>query len=142
MAQKTLYMGTTKIDPMKNAGEIMKALQESGAQQIVTEFDTQRDVTGMRFTLVVGSVIWAFSLPVRWEPLLRRVGNDKARAKRVAWRQLLRWVQAQLALIETGMVRPEEVYAPYRLLPDGRTLGQALLSAPLAQSLMMLEGGK
>jgi hypothetical protein len=68
----------------------------------------------------------AFALPVRVEPLVKRLRGDRAQAERVAWRQLLRWTQAQMAMVEVGMVRAEEVYAPYMLQAGGRTLFELL----------------
>jgi hypothetical protein len=45
------------------------------------------------------------------------------KAERVAWRQILRWVQAQYAMIETGMVQPAEVFLAYMVNPaTNRTL--------------------
>jgi hypothetical protein len=44
-------------------------------------------------------------------------------AKRIAWRQILRWSEAQVALIETEMVKTEEVFMPYiQLDSSGKTL--------------------
>jgi hypothetical protein len=37
----------------------------------------------------------------------------------VAWRQILRWVEAQLALIDTGMVQPQEVFLSYAIVNQG-----------------------
>lgn len=37
-------------------------------------------------------------------------------SRRVAWRQILRWVEAQLALIETGMAKAQEVFLPYAIV--------------------------
>jgi hypothetical protein len=34
-------------------------------------------------------------------------------AYRVAWRNILDWVQAQMALLEIGMAKIEEVFLPY-----------------------------
>ena len=38
-------------------------------------------------------------------------GYDQA--YRVAWRNILDWVQAQMALLEIGMAKMEEVFLPY-----------------------------
>lgn len=38
---------------------------------------------------------------------------DPAQAKRTAWRQILRWIDAQLALIEVGQASAFEVFMPY-----------------------------
>jgi hypothetical protein len=64
-------------------------------------------------------------------------GRYADQARRVGWRQILRWVQAQLALVETNMVKTEEVFMPYLQLQNGQTVfemieqkGVALLTGP------------
>ncbi len=54
----------------------------------------------------------------------RRRGPPPRRAERIAWRQLLRWVQIQIAMIQTGMVDAAEVFLPYMEV-GGRTLYRA-----------------
>ena len=67
-----------------------------------------------------------FDMPVRIEPIAKLI-RDRAQAERVAWRQLLRWVQAQNAMIETGMVQAVEVYLPYVVVhSSGQTLFQRM----------------
>lgn len=44
---------------------------------------------------------------------MRKYSVLEAQAKRIAWRQILRWVEAQMAFVETGMVKMEEVFMPY-----------------------------
>jgi len=135
-----LYMETTKITAEQTAGEIQQLLAQSGASQIVTEYDRQtREITGLRWTMEVSGQTIPFTMPARIEPLyevlIRRISpRNRAKkeeqtmdqAKRVAWRQLLRWVHAQLAMIETGMVRAEEVFMPYIQIGPGRTMFQQL----------------
>ena len=48
--------------------------------------------------------------------------KDENQARRVAWRQIYRWIQSQLALIITGMVSPTEVFLPYMLLSEEKTV--------------------
>src|SRR5438552_18436509 len=43
-------------------------------------------------------------------------------AVRVEWRIVKDWVEAQLALIETRMVTAQQVFLPYAIMRDGRTL--------------------
>jgi hypothetical protein len=80
-----------------------------------------------------------FRLPIRAEAVLtilrerRKRGVRKGtvledQAERVAWRQVLRWVEAQLALVETGMVEAREVFLPYLQVGAGRTLFQEIES--------------
>jgi hypothetical protein len=126
MAKTQIYMGTTQIEADKTAAELMSILARSGARQVAMEYDTNRQISGLRFTIPTAGGDACFALPARLEPLLKYVREDKAQARRVAWRQLLRWCQAQLALIEVGMVKAEEVYTPYLVLPTGQTLFAAL----------------
>lgn len=80
-----------------------------------------------------------FKMPVRTDTIFnyflqraRKAGyiNDarkekiKEKAKMVAWRQLLRWVQAQLAFIESGMAETAEVFMPYLQTAPNETLYQ------------------
>jgi len=116
-----IFMGTTSISPEKTVAEITVVLVKSGARQIATDYGPNGKLQGLRFVIEANGCSLGFSLPVRTEALLRRIGN-RDQAERVAWRQLLRWTQAQLAMIDVGMVRADEVYAPYMLTPDGRTL--------------------
>jgi hypothetical protein len=73
---------------------------------------------------------------------MRRGGEAELQqqAERIAWRQILRWLQAQLALIETGMVDAPEVFFPYALTQtkDGAPITLYQLAA---SEFRMLEGG-
>lgn len=156
MAQKTLYMESTEVAAEKTAAEITSLLMKSGARQISMDYGEGGRLTGLRFALLVESLPVTFALPVRVDPVFKIIndrrptnrcarGNradsaekDRAQAERVAWRQLLRWVQAQLAMIETGMVQPQEVFLPYLVhAGSGQTLfeyfqreGMKQLAAP------------
>ena len=127
--KKTLYMGTTRISPEKTAMEIQLVLVASGARQIASDYDQQGKISALRFVIEVQGHQLAFALPVRSEALVRRLRGDKAQAERTAWRQLLRWTEAQMALIDVGMVRAEEVYAPYLLQASGKTLFETLMGS-------------
>jgi hypothetical protein len=70
-----------------------------------------------------------YRLPARIEPVLQAMKNDRKtprnlcnidQARRVAWRQLLRWIEAQLALVGVGMVDVKEIFMPY-LIVSGKT---------------------
>jgi hypothetical protein len=51
------------------------------------------------------------------------LANDAFHARRVAWRILRNWTEAQLALIEVGMVKVHEVFLPWMQDPaTGKTL--------------------
>lgn len=130
-----LFMETTKIEATKTAGEISDLLRMVGAQKIIQDFSPDGKMVALQFGLPGNNgTLHGFKLPIRVEPVfayLQRTVSPQNRAKkakdhmeqaeRVAWRQILRWVQAQLALIETGMVATQEVFLPYLLVTPERT---------------------
>jgi hypothetical protein len=58
-------------------------------------------------------------------------------AYRVAWRNILDWVQAQMALLEIGMAKMEEVFLPYMLDQQCHTLFERM-----EQRGFLLDSGK
>ena len=152
--KRTLYMETTEIPATKTAAEITELLVRHGATQIALEYREQK-IVGLKFAYPIRGAIVPFSLPVRVEPVFRilngrrpketwrrgsqqqMAAKDRDQAERVAWRQLLRWVQAQLAMIDTGMVETVEVFIGYIQGPRGWTMfeefrdsGMKMLPAP------------
>lgn len=131
----TLYMETTQISPERSSAEIISVLARVGATQINSTYKDGR-ITGIRWCFVVMGAEQVFEMPVRIDPItstLRRAGrlpySDKEKPSRVAWRQLLRWVEAQAALIETGMVEQAEPFAGYAIdIRSNRTFFQVWTS--------------
>lgn len=138
--KNSIFMETTKIDSGKTAGQITACLSQYGAQAIMTEFENG-EISSISFRIEIGQNPIHFKLPCRWqqiEAILQRKRKGKAgryyrgtyrkydnsdQAKRIAWRQILRWVEAQLALVETSMVTMQEVFLPYvQINPKGQTL--------------------
>jgi hypothetical protein len=125
--QKTgVYMGTTEVDQQKTAGEIIGQLVKAGASSVYMDYRGGK-LTGIRWVMQVNGHDAVFDMPARVEALLKRIPNE-AQATRVAWRQLLRWVQAQNAMIECGMAQAAEVFFAYHVPPgSSQTLFQIAL---------------
>ena len=51
-------------------------------------------------------------------------------AVRTAWRIVKDWVEAQMALVKTQMATTQEVFLPYAVMKDGRTLSQHVETNP------------
>ncbi len=47
-------------------------------------------------------------------------------AYRVAWRNIFHWVSAQMALLETEMVKMEEIFLGYVITPGGQTIFEVM----------------
>ena len=135
-ARKTLYMETTSIASDRSAAEICAELVKAGANQIATTYKDGR-IVGLRWSMRICGDDRLFDMPVRVDPVFKIINGrrswpsshtatDRAQADRVAWRQLLRWVQAQMAMIDTGMVETAEVFSPYMVGAQGKTLWEMI----------------
>ena len=145
-----LYMQTTKIEASKTVAEIQSLLGSTGqVRAIQVEYGPDGAVEALSFVAEVEGCRVPFRLPARVEPVFRAlskqraprnrtaqkyVQQDKEQAVRVAWRQILRWVQAQIALLDTGMVDISEIFLPYVHTGIGRTI--------YTDFMKQVEGGK
>lgn len=128
------YTTTIKVD--KTVGEIQAALAEHGANRVVLEYDGG-DVVALTFSMQVpmspgqrGEL--SFRLPANIDAVFKLLDQNARvarkykttdQARRVAWRILKRWVDAQMALIATKMVKTEQVFLGYVVNPaSGQTL--------------------
>lgn len=147
---KSLFMGSTGVAAARSASKVVAELVNGGASSISTNYDNGR-IIGIRWVMKVnGQDIW-FDMPARVDPVFQRIRMERKRptdstdavdlatAERVAWRQLLRWVQAQNAMIQSRLSDPGEVYMAFAVAPGtGRTMFQTWT----AQLALPAAGGK
>ncbi len=124
-------METTKISPEKTIAQIQELLSKHGVKNVMLQYDDLGNISAMSFTLINGQV--PYLLPARHlslielskrERLKYLKSNDYDQARRIAWRQVFRWIEAQIAMIEIGMVEMQEVFLPYMMVDDKRTVFQ------------------
>lgn len=138
---------TTSISAEKTVSEIQSKLAKAGAHQILHEYDGFGNVSALSFRIKGKFGDMAFRLPANIaavESILRkqfRRGRfvTTEQATRVGWRILKDWVEAQLALIETGMVTVEQVFLPYAQNEQGQTVYEYYLEKKFKQ-LALTEG--
>ncbi len=140
---KTLYMETTKKEPEETSSEIVRLLKAHGLTKFLFDYE-DGDITGCIFTLRISNKDVPIKLPIRWQALWERARSGKTRyikdeqqAKRVAWRQVLRWVESQLSLIELEMVDTGEVFLPYMMVSKKKTLYQHMVE----NDMRLIESG-
>jgi len=134
MTKQKILMENTEVPPQRTAAEIIGRLVEAGACNIMQDFD-DGEIVGVCFTLKVRDQVFAYKLPVQIDGVFRliqarrkgfghakQVDRDWAKARRVAWRQVLRWVEAQLAMIQLKMVEADEVFLPYMQAATGESM--------------------
>ena len=138
MKKKTPVMGTTEVPASRTIAQITQVLVEAGARAVSQQYD-QGKPTGLQWVMVHNGIPGSYTIPARVDPVyqfLRKqrrgalyqadIDRLKAQAERVAWRQLLRWVEAQVALAQIGMVDLAEPFSPYLTDENGQTMWQYL----------------
>lgn len=143
---------TTSIAVDKTVAEIQAKLVKAKAGAVLAEYDGAGNITALSFKSQTAFGLMAFRLPADPRPMAqvfknsvqagtlpRRYLNDLDQARRVTWRIIKDWVEAQLALIETGMVTTEQVFLPYAQNQSGQTLYESLVEKKFG-GLLLGEG--
>jgi hypothetical protein len=143
MAGRKLLNYSTEVNADKTVGEIQGVLARSGAKSVTVDYDDGTPV-GVSFLIETAVGPRAFRLPANIEAAFEvmqrqyRAGRVQRRfvtreqAARVGWRIVKDWIEAQLAIIELGMVGLEEIFLPYLINEQGETLYQLMMARRLA----------
>ena len=145
---------TTKIPVETTIAEIEKMLAESGAKKILKEYDNENQISTISFVIQSEDKNIPFKLPMNVEAVLQTLQNQSGeyrrsksksggygkqvrvipqnminmeQARRVGWRIIKDWLEAQLALFFLQMVKIEEIFLPYMYNEKtGKTMFQLL----------------
>jgi hypothetical protein len=122
---------TTAVPAARSIGEIQERLATHGADAITVRY-VEREPVALVFTLDTAAGVFAYRLPANIDAVARllarapRATKTRAQAVRVAWRILKDWVEAQVAIIEAGLVSMDQVFLPYlETRPGGPSLYEA-----------------
>ena len=106
---------------------ITKTLVSHKAKHITFSYDDNGKINAIEFVLDLNGQEYPFRLPARVQAVEKILYTNvflsktqKEQAYRVAWANIRDWIAAQCALIDTQMVKPEEVFLPYMVARDGR----------------------
>lgn len=129
---------TTKVPVVRSVAEIQKLLVKHGASSIMQDYDDDQELIAISFSLKLNNQQLAFRLPIDWKSTYAVMNMDDTpsryvyedQARRVSWRIVKDWVEVQLAIAETGMVTIPQVFLPYAIREDGRTLYQVIAEDP------------
>ena len=129
---------TTQIEAIKTVGEIQGSLAGHGAKSILIDYGDDGTVEALAFQVVTPHGQVGIRLPIDPDAVLKvltkqnRLGRvpkrylNHAQAVRVAWRIVKDWVEAQMAILETEMVKMEQIFLPYVITKGGRTFYEAM----------------
>lgn len=129
---------TTKIDPVKTVSEITKILVKHGAKKIVADYDDNGSPVAITFMVSVQDNPIAYSLPANHRGVLKAMQKQRVerryqtedQAKRVAWRIVKDWIEAQVAIVQAEVADMAEVFLPYAVTKNGNTLYNELKGNP------------
>jgi hypothetical protein len=135
---------TTSVAEEKTVGEIMALLAAKGARQILIDYDEQNRPKGVQFIVAIKQstedpgVPVPFRLPCNFDGVFRAMSKaykdvyarnrfernpeNRAQARRVAWRIIKDWIDSQMALVEAEQATLAQVFLPYAVSNEGVTM--------------------
>lgn len=150
---------TTSIPVMKTIAEIEGILATHGATDIIKQYDGAGNVLALSFVVQTTFGRVAYRLPMEAQQVGQTIKNAKAKgilkglsksqasdintARRVGWRIIKDWLDAQMSLVEIALVKVEQVFLPYAWDPvNERTFFQAIVESKgqQLQGMLMIEG--
>lgn len=134
------YATTTTVPVEKTKAEIEGLLRKYGASSFVSGWDAR--TAAIQFEMADRRILITMPQPdPKDETFTHRVDGRSGRVKPVAptqataaweqacrssWRSLRLLVQAMLEAVEAEIVTFEQIFLPFVVLPDGRTVHQAV----------------
>ena len=130
---------TTSVPVSRTVSQVQAKLVEHGARAVMMEYDDRGRITALAFNIKMPNGDLPIRLPIdaaaTLRVLQRQVYNreipgryaKEEHAYRVAWRIIKDWVEAQMSLLETEMVRMEQIFLPYVITPGGQTVYQVMV---------------
>lgn len=127
---------TTTVDAYKTVSEIEHILVKHKAKSIMKDYNGE-SIIALSFLIDVGYNQLPIKLPAKIDECYKVLCAEKAsgtknikatheQAERVAWRILKDWIEAQMALLDIHMVKFEEIFMPYIVDAQGKTLFEKL----------------
>jgi len=129
---------TTSVPVSRTIAQIQARLVEHGARAVMMEYDDRGRIKALAFNVIMPNGDLPIRLPIDTAATLKvlqrqyanreipgRYANEE-HAYRVAWRIIKDWVEAQMSLLETEMVKMQEIFLPYVITPGGQTIYQVM----------------
>ena len=126
---------TTSISVERTITEIEKMLAKFGATKIMKEYDLEGNPNSLIFSIITDFGEMPVKLPIKTDKvqavfktqveeglLEKKYGGGEwaqAQARRVGWRVIKDWLDAQMTLIKIHQTEIQEIFLPYAY--DGKT---------------------
>lgn len=131
--------------------KIQIILSSNGANKIMFDYKKDGTLEAIIFGLEINGQQRGFRLPAlvdnvaevlyggedRWGNVKEITQKQREQAYRTAWANIRDWIDAQMALVKTKQAKIQQVFLPYVLMGDGRTLSDHIEKNP---SLLLGDG--
>ena len=126
---------TTTVSATRTVAEIQDILVKHGAREILSNYSGDGVIESLSFIVQTPYGNMGIRLPVNPDAVLRVLGRQRVprhlqtreQAVKIAWRIIKDWVRAQMAILETEMVKKEQIFLPYMITPENRTLYETMV---------------
>lgn len=157
--KKLIKNYTTNVEVHKTLGEIQQLLVENGATGIALEYaeDGSGKLKAVFFRIKYNDKELPFRLPAKPDKVYQALYAGKQdqevwrngrfvkryeqsrqeQSEKIAWRVCKLWLEAQITHINLDQAKPQEVFLPYLVMPDNKTLYEVM-----EQSQFSLPSGK
>ncbi len=120
---------TTSVPAMRTINQVQSKLAEHGATAVMMNYEEGR-VSSLAFQVEGPAGSLSIKLPVDLQAILKVMIRDglqrryltEDHAYRVSWRIVKDWLEAQMALLDTEMVKMEQIFLPYIITHNGKTV--------------------
>lgn len=137
---------TTAVAALKTVGEIQGILVAHGARSILMSYGKDGSIESLSFIVETPYGDMPIRLPINARAVLNVLEEQRVppryanypQAVRIAWRIVKDWVRAQMAILETEMVKMEQIFLPYVIVKDDKTLYEVMKE----KSFYLTEGQK
>ncbi len=128
------YSTKARIDLMIT--DIQSILLGFGATGIGFEYDGEGKISSIGFKVEINDITQTVTVPFLWKEtaqVLEKQGfyKNEDHAYRVSIANVRDWLDAQLALESTKMVKFEQVFLPYIVTNNGQTVFERINDLPL-----------
>jgi|SRR4051812_490502 hypothetical protein len=135
--KKLIKNYSTEVPLEKTLAEIQSLLANNGATGIMFDYDGQGNLNAVFFKIRYGEKDLPFRLPAKPQQVYNalfagmqyenRLREDRMKkAQRIAWRICKLWLEAQITHINLDQATPQEVFLPYLVMPNNKTLYEVM----------------
>jgi hypothetical protein len=129
----------------KNTFEkIQIILSSNGANKIMFDYKKDGTLEAITFGLEIDGKQMGFKLPAmvenvteilyggmdRYDRPKKITEKQKEQAYQTAWANIRDWIDAQMALVKTRQAKIQQVFLPYLVMGDGKTLSDHIENNP------------